>query len=291
MEVHRLGEADLADDERLTRFLLGELPEEEGERLQDACFEDEALFARLLRAEDDLIDAYVRGDLTAAERERFEQRFGQTRTQARRVKFASLLRRTVEERRAGADVRRSRGRMRAAVAAGLLAVVLGAWWWAGRGTGPRVVGVPTAPTTSPAPRLGSSPSPVPTEAAPVQEATHPSVAVAALTLSPGLVRGSGAVPRLVLSPTTTSVELRLDLGPGTAAGTYRRYEVIVQTAAGAEVFRRGVARGQTAVSARLISVTLPAKGLTNGDYVVLVNGRQADGTQDYLRGYSFRVVR
>ena len=87
--MHRLNEeqGEGADEAVLTRFLLGELPDEERLRLEDACFEDEALFARLLRAEDDLIDAYARGVARLLLRESWKEaaREEQARAQMPRV--------------------------------------------------------------------------------------------------------------------------------------------------------------------------------------------------------------
>jgi anti-sigma factor RsiW len=289
--VHRLDEdpGEGADDAALTRFLLGELPDQERLRLEDACFEDEALFARLLRAEDDLIDAYVRGQLTAAERERFERRFGQTRAQARRVRFARLLRHAAEERR-GTDAGQW-PRWAAPAAAVVLATVLGAWWLIGRGTKPPVARAPVEGTTTPAPRLGPSPSPVPAEAGPVRERPVAPVAVASLTLSPGMIRAGGETPKVVLRTAIEEVELRLELGPGLPAGAYSGYRALVQTAAGAEVWRGGGLRASGIAARPFIGVRLPARTLTSGDYVVLLSGRNAEGREDDLRGYAFRVSR
>jgi hypothetical protein len=86
------------DDDLLRRFLLGDLPEAEQARLHEACFLDAALQARVLAAEDDLIDAYVRGELAQEERVRFEQRFASTPEQRQRLEFARMLARTSERR-------------------------------------------------------------------------------------------------------------------------------------------------------------------------------------------------
>ncbi|HEX6160512.1 MAG TPA: hypothetical protein VF111_10130 [Thermoanaerobaculia bacterium] len=76
------------DADLLRRFLLGDLPEGEHARLQEAFFNDPTLHARVAAAEDDLFDAYARGDLSDAERTCFEQRFG---AQQQRVRFAEQL--------------------------------------------------------------------------------------------------------------------------------------------------------------------------------------------------------
>ena len=83
----------MSGDERLIRYLLGELPEDERLRLEEEYLADPGLFARVLAAEDDLIDAYARGELTGEARLRFEQRYGRTADQQQRIIFAGVLQR------------------------------------------------------------------------------------------------------------------------------------------------------------------------------------------------------
>ena len=80
-----------SDERLLTRYLLGELPDDERLRLEEEYLADPALFARLLAAEDDLIDAYARGTLTAEARARFEERYRRTGDQQQRIAFAGAL--------------------------------------------------------------------------------------------------------------------------------------------------------------------------------------------------------
>ena len=78
-------------EQLLTRYLLGELPEEERSGLEAEYFADPELFARLLAAEDDLIDAYVRGALSTEARARFEERFCRNGDGVQRIAFANAL--------------------------------------------------------------------------------------------------------------------------------------------------------------------------------------------------------
>jgi hypothetical protein len=59
-------------DDELVRYLLGDLPDEEAERLDERSIVDDEFAARLRTAEDDLVDAYARGRLTADQVTRFE---------------------------------------------------------------------------------------------------------------------------------------------------------------------------------------------------------------------------
>ncbi|MBO0799877.1 MAG: hypothetical protein J2P31_13745, partial [Blastocatellia bacterium] len=52
------------DDQLIAKYLLGLLSEEEAERLDSFIFEDDEFAYRLQAVEDDLIDSYVKGELT-----------------------------------------------------------------------------------------------------------------------------------------------------------------------------------------------------------------------------------
>src|SRR5215213_406075 len=59
----------------IRRYLLGELPEEERELVEQRLMSDDDLYQRLLLAEDDLIDEYVSGALSDQDRAKFSRRF------------------------------------------------------------------------------------------------------------------------------------------------------------------------------------------------------------------------
>lgn len=71
-----------------TRFLLGGGTEAERERLEAEFFADDDAFQQMIAAEDDLIDAYARGELSDSERRQFEQRFMNSSEGRERVCFA-----------------------------------------------------------------------------------------------------------------------------------------------------------------------------------------------------------
>jgi hypothetical protein len=75
----------------LARYLLGQLPEGEQQRIEESFFSDEEFLAELLVVEDDLIDDYVRGQLSASERERFEKFFLASPRRQQRVAFATTV--------------------------------------------------------------------------------------------------------------------------------------------------------------------------------------------------------
>src|SRR5690349_4876956 len=76
---------------RVNEYLLMELSDEERSAFEQEYFADTARFERILQAETDLIDRYVRGRLTADERRRFEQVYLRHPRRLERVRFAEAL--------------------------------------------------------------------------------------------------------------------------------------------------------------------------------------------------------
>ena len=59
------------NEEFLTHYLFGELSEAETEQLDELSFTDNELAARLHEVENNLLDAFVRGELSGQQLERF----------------------------------------------------------------------------------------------------------------------------------------------------------------------------------------------------------------------------
>jgi anti-sigma factor RsiW len=78
-------------DERITAYLLGELSAEESERFEDECFAAEDWPAQVELVEEDLVDDYLRGELTPAQRRRFEENYLTTTARVERVRMAAAL--------------------------------------------------------------------------------------------------------------------------------------------------------------------------------------------------------
>src|SRR5215467_1814343 len=79
------------DDQLLTRYLLGALPAEETERLDELSIVDEEVAARLSAVEYELVDAYVRGETRGEDMERFESFYLSSAKRREKVQFARAL--------------------------------------------------------------------------------------------------------------------------------------------------------------------------------------------------------
>jgi hypothetical protein len=79
------------DQELIYKYLLGELSEDQQAGFEHRYFADDALFERLLAAEDELIDRYVRDESSHEERALLGKHFLMSRERRKRVMFSQAL--------------------------------------------------------------------------------------------------------------------------------------------------------------------------------------------------------
>src|SRR5262245_2864721 len=79
-------------DEAVVRYLLGEAAEPEKDALEDSLFQNSETLEQVGAVEDELIDAFLSGELDAAERGRFEKAYLSVPDRRRRFDFARALR-------------------------------------------------------------------------------------------------------------------------------------------------------------------------------------------------------
>src|SRR6267143_3345918 len=82
--------------ERIRRYLLGQLSDGAGEEMERDLLANEDIFAELLIIEDELTDEYVKGRLTPDERANFERHFLATPERQEDLRFAQALNRYVK---------------------------------------------------------------------------------------------------------------------------------------------------------------------------------------------------
>jgi hypothetical protein len=79
------------DDTQLVQYLLGTLPAEEAERLDELSVTDDDFAWRLRETEDDLLDAYVRSELSGKTLEEFRTFYMSSAKRREKVAFAEEL--------------------------------------------------------------------------------------------------------------------------------------------------------------------------------------------------------
>jgi hypothetical protein len=249
-------------DGRLRRYLLGTLTEGECDAIEREYFVQEDTLDRVSAAEDDLIDEYLSGELSAHERGQFERHYLSTPSHRRRVAVAHAITSAASAR---AIDRRDPGRRwlaASAIAATVLIVAGGAWMLRGRSasrSGPvenvaTPVAAPKPPTESPDTTAAREPAPEPR-------------VVVAVSISPILVRGADKASSLAIGPGTDIVRLLLQSGER-GERSLGRGRAIVRTVAGREVWRGPAASPAGSPRNELARVEIPAALLRPDDYII-----------------------
>lgn len=83
--------AIMVDEPMIRRYLLGELVDEEQQSVERRLLIDDQCFVELERVEEELIDQYARGELSSADRRRFEDHFLTTPGRRESVEFAKAF--------------------------------------------------------------------------------------------------------------------------------------------------------------------------------------------------------
>jgi len=79
------------NSEFLVRYLLGDLPQEEAERMDEQSVTDEEFAWRVTAVENDLVDAYVRGELAGPQLALFESHYLASPNRRQKVSFARAI--------------------------------------------------------------------------------------------------------------------------------------------------------------------------------------------------------
>jgi hypothetical protein len=82
---------EMCNDQTIIQYLLGSLPEEETERVEELWFIDEEFAVRLNAVENDLIDTYVSGKLCDEKLERFNSYYLASPKKRKKVKTARVF--------------------------------------------------------------------------------------------------------------------------------------------------------------------------------------------------------
>jgi hypothetical protein len=261
-------------DEQVVRYLLNELDDGERRAVQQSLFEDPAAFERVEDAENDLIDALVRGELTAEEARKVRA-FVAASGQEHRLNFARALANsegppagglaaptTTFESRVivllAAASRLFSGRTILAFVCGALAVAGGLLWMENQ-------------------NLRNA------AAHPEVQVAAPSGGIFSFAVPAGAVRGAESVRRVTVPANAAVVEIQLPLSQ---PNSYTDYAVTVKTVSGVFVWSQ---TGTLARDADRVRVLMPARALRPASYEVALSGGYASGRREIVNYYYFDV--
>ena len=271
---------NLDDDQVLKRYLLGELSEEERAAVQDRLTSDEDYFDFLCTVETDLLDAYVRGELSAGEREQVERSLLTAPHARARLAFAkALAAETARTGRKRLPVWRT-GPSILLAAAGLVVVVgIGFLALQNRKLGEQIATLETQRSA-----LQSAEHDLELRLNRAQTGSGAPVTMSVL-LSPGVVRGAGQAKQIAVPASTQLVELQLD----PEGDRHAAYRVTLKTTAGAKVWEQTNLAPQSTPAGRMLSVWLPASALARGDYELTLEGISNGGKAELAGYYYFKI--
>lgn len=263
-------------DDTLVRYLLGSLPEEESQPLDELSIADEDFAARLQAVETDLIDAYVAGVLSPDERIQFEAVYRVAAEGRARIGFARAL---------AARTRTSRQSHRGyqpLVAAALVLLAVGGYWLI-RPNRSEPAPAPSAAQVQSAPSSGAATgSPAP----PFAATPPPSMTVVSFVLA-APTRSAPGAPDLAVAEGRVIVELRLEI----EGDDFPDYDATLKDAAGVRtLWRSGRVKAEGAGPNRLVAIRVPANLLTPRRHVLELRGLPSAGSPQILGSYPFRVV-
>ncbi len=320
------------NNERLiARYLLGELPEEQQVEIEDRAFQDQDYLATITAVENDLIDEYVRHELSETDRRKFENRFLASAERRKRVEFARALT-SVTSKEIVAQKPRSAvvswrdsldafiaglnpfGKL--ALAAIMLLIVAGGAWLLtetlrlrsqltrlqaenqSRQTERRAleqqIEAERRRNEELAARLNQEKQQREQSDESLRELSEtgdpanpaPRPVIASLTLLPGISRGGGEKPTLVLPQNARLVRLQIGIDP---EEQYKAFVAELRTTAGRQIWTRENLTAHSRRGARSIGLTVPATALKPGEYELELSGlREGSGTED-VGFYYFNV--
>jgi hypothetical protein len=298
---------------RITRYLLGQVSQEERDEIENGYLREDNLFEELVAIENDMIDNYVRGELTEPEKGQFEAYFLSTPERRERVHFArSLAHSFAASPSLGPNAGASRGvwrimqafrkdrtsAIRLAIATGLVAAVSVSIWMAAVNRTLRhqleAARTGEAKMQKRTLELGQRVADLQQVVSagnerPIDDLPAPGSATLSLTLVPDLVRGGGKGQNsLSLSTGISKVVLLLPRDHEESL----IYSVVLETAEGKRVWQNENIEGLMARNgSKIISVKVSSNVLNRGDYVLRLFRNASGGTGYEVDAYSFRVMK
>jgi hypothetical protein len=270
----------LAPEEPLVQYLLGRMSERERLELEERLFRDEDLDEELLVTTEDLVCAYLAGELREDDRLRFEGHFlasPENREQLASMRdFLTAMDRVSEEDTPAVKDRPAGSRARALAAAAAVALAFGlvvamaARRWGQGAEQAAATPLPVAPATPSAQTRPEPPMP----------RVPPPAAVRVVRLP----AKSGAPVNVRLSPSTRTVRAEVTVDQESLS-----FDAAVRTADGTAVWRaEGLA--PSAPGGPLV-LQMPAEVFASGRYTLRVEGESLRGAAAPVLEYRLRVVR
>jgi hypothetical protein len=303
--------SDAYNDNALKKYLLDEFSGKELDELERAYLADSDLLERLLVVEDDLLDQYARGELTATERAQFERQLLATPGQRERLVNARVLLAVTRAQRSASDDSKQflsdkwtswlgvlSQRSALAFATLFLLVVtagIGVRVWQRNAELKRIQAegkLPQPKQPEPQPTLQAQQSDErqqvtkPADSPATSVRTEPAPQVATFVLPMTLTRSDGATT-FTLKPGVETVRLQAQV----AHGGYKTYRAELQSADGDHIQSFKGLKPQRTANGYALLINAPAKLLSRSDYILKLSGVTDEGRLEDAGFFSFRIVK
>lgn len=274
---------DAASESTLRQFLLGNVDEEERERLESLFITDSVVRERILAAEQDLIDDYLDGSLTSADKQNFIQVYADTPEQKRKLRIATSIK---DWAIAQGNVSVSPEPVRASFWSRVRDVM-----WPKPAVAIPIAAMAMVGVIALALWLNSRMERQHSQLAIQEEVVKLNVPSSlnqipkmSLELRPGSFRGGETQNELVIRPDSGVAELRLIwIHPE----RYPRYTAVVSRVSGSKLVT--VPDLKAEADGKSIRLRLPDRLLTTGEYQIKLTGTADNGTEGLNEEYRFRV--
>jgi hypothetical protein len=309
------------------RFLLGEMSEDERNTFEGRFVADDELFQQIRVIEDELIESYVRGGLSPADKEKFERSFLTNERRRSRVAFTrTMLDKLVQQDQvAGPEHRQSESerpsvwpsiigffktpQLAFGAVLALLILAFGAWFLLKSGNKTEVAREVTPTPTTQGPKQNQSLPPnqndqinsttnIPDnkDALPNVNSRVPEKNQNTNTARPD---STSVVPVLALLAGAVRAEGKLpelNLPKGASGAnlelalkgeSYKMYRAQIVDADGNPVFQSNHLKARNST----LRLFVPAVKLTEGDYMVKLSALNQQNESEPVADYPFRVIR
>jgi hypothetical protein len=277
-------------DEQLVRYLLGDVPDAEADRLDERSITDDAFAVRLRVIENDLVDKYARGEPFDASLERFDRLYRASSHLREKVRFAQALHQLTARSEAVREPVRSTpapgrfGWWSLAAAAVFLLAAAG------------YLGIRNMTLRDELGQLDARRAAVEQQNAQLQQELERTPATTPPPLTPVTAtfllrpprRGIGGDATIISIPQGTGqVTLRLQV----ESDAYRGFWAAVRDLATTRiVWRSGDLTAASSAGEQIVTFTIPANSLDAQRYSVELSGIGQDGATELVGHYILRVV-
>lgn len=144
----------------------------------------------------------------------------------------------------------------------------------------------TSPTAPPANNNKNS-NEEPKQKPPVKvKVAEPQSTVATFILTPGIAR-DGKGKKMVIKKNIKTVRLVV----GVAGSSHKNYKAVLRTAEGTTVFLSQSLKAVVGKTGKSFTMSIPAKRLESGDYLLVINGITVEEIDEQLNVYQLRVMK